>query len=273
MLVDTHVHVISGDRARYPQQPTSLPGTWYREAPVTAEELLELMDDAGVDRAVLVQPMSAYAYANRYAADSARARPDRFASACIVDVDGDDPVGDLDHWVNEHGMGGLRLFTLSAPIPTWLGEPRCAAVIGRAAQLGAPVSVLCLADQLPRLRRTLEQFPDVPITLDHCAFDPEAVLGFAELSNLYLEVTTTVLDMSADRGNEPRDVVAVLVDGFGADRVIRGSDFSQTHDRAYRELVAFGRDAVSRLSQTDQRLVLGGTALRLWPALVGAPER
>lgn len=271
MLVDTHVHVISDDRARYPLQPAALPGAWYREAPVTAEELLVLMDGAGVDRAVLVQPMSAYTYDNRYAADSARAHPDRFASACIVDVDGPDPADELDSWVTDHGTGGVRLFTLTDPPSAWLGEPRCGAVIERAVRLGAPVSVMCLPDQLRRLRRTLEQFADVPVTLDHCAFDADAVLGLADLPNLHLKVTTTLLDMSAERGNEPAEVVATLAERFGADRLMWGSDFSQTHDRPYGELVAFGRDAVSRLPADDRRLVLGGTALRLWPALAAAP--
>jgi L-fuconolactonase len=265
MLVDTHVHVISDDPARYPLQPAPLPGTWYRDVPVTAEELLALMDGAGVDRAVLVQPMSAYSYDNSYAAHSARAHPDRFASACIVDVDGDDPVGDLDRWVNGHGMVGLRLFTLTDPVATWLGEPRCAAVIERAAQVGAPVSVLCLADQLPRLRRTLEQFPDVPITLDHCAFDFEAVVGLADFPNLYLKVTTTLFHMT--EAHEPRAVVEALAAAFGAARLMWGSDFSQTHDRPYDQMVALVRDAVSGLSDAEQREVLGGTALRLWAAL------
>ncbi|MGH9016030.1 MAG: amidohydrolase family protein [Acidimicrobiia bacterium] len=80
MLVDTHVHVISDDASRYPLQPARLPGAWYREAPVTVEELLALMDDAGVDRAVLVQPMGAYSYDNSYAADAAASHPDRLTS-------------------------------------------------------------------------------------------------------------------------------------------------------------------------------------------------
>jgi L-fuconolactonase len=265
MLVDTHVHVISDDRARYPLQPAALPGTWYRDAPVTAEELLALMDGAGVDRAVLVQPMSAYSYDNTYAADSARAHPDRFASACIVDVDGADPVGELDRWVKGQGMGGLRLFTITDPVSTWLGEPRCAAVIERAAQLGVPVSVLCVADQLPRLRRTLEEFTEVPITLDHCAFDFEPVVGLADYPNLYLKVTTTLFHTM--EGHQPRAVVEALAAAFGAGRLMWGSDFSQAHDRRYEQMVAMARDAVSGLSDVEQGEVLGGTALRLWPAL------
>lgn len=245
MLVDTHTHVVSDDYARYPLQPAALPGAWYRDAPVTVEQLLGLMDDAGVDRAVLVQPMSAYTYDNSYTADSAAAHPDRLTSVCIVDVDDDGAPDRLEYWVKERGMAGVRLFTLTDPVATWLGEPRAAAVIERAAHLDASVSVMCLADQLPRLRRTLEQFPDVPITLDHCAFDPPAVMELADYRNLHLKVTTTMLDMTAERGDDPADLVVALVDRFGADRLTWGSDFSQTHDRPYRVLVDFARSVLA----------------------------
>jgi L-fuconolactonase len=245
VLVDTHTHVISDDFARYPLQPAALPSAWYREAPVTAEQLLGLMDESGVDRAVLVQPMSAYTYDNSYAADSAAASPDRFSSVCIVDVADEAAPDRLEYWVKERGMGGVRLFTLTDPVATWLGEPAAAAVIERAVQLGASVTVLCLADQLPRLRRTLEQFPDVAVTLDHCAFDPGAVMDLAGHRNLRLKVTTTMLDMSAERGDDPAEVVAALADRFGADRLAWGSDFSQTHDRPYGELVEFARSLLA----------------------------
>jgi predicted TIM-barrel fold metal-dependent hydrolase len=49
-----------------------------------------------------------------------------------------------------------------------------------------------------------------------------------------------------------------------------GSDYSQTHDRPYAELVELGRAACSDLSARDQARVLGDNALRLWPSLAGA---
>ena len=112
-MIDTHVHVIAEDESAYPFQPMSLSGAWYREAPCSAEGLLEAMDRSGVARAILVQPLGAYSYDNRYAADSALRHPDRFVGVCCVDPQGDDPVGALTHWVRERGMRGIRLFALS----------------------------------------------------------------------------------------------------------------------------------------------------------------
>src|SRR6185369_6982156 len=117
MIVDTHTHVISPDEARYPLKPHGVdprihsnapnapgarPAPWYREVPVSAERLLDLMASASVDRAVLVQAMGAYADDNSYATDSAARFPDRFASVVIVDVAGDpDAAGTLRRWVQE----------------------------------------------------------------------------------------------------------------------------------------------------------------------------
>ena len=84
MIVDSHVHVVAHDQSAYPLSPRPLSGDWYREAPHSAEDLLALMDATGVDRAVLVQPLGAYSFDNRYTADSAARYPDRFASACCV---------------------------------------------------------------------------------------------------------------------------------------------------------------------------------------------
>jgi hypothetical protein len=42
-----------------------------------------------------------------------------------------------------------------------------------------------------------------------------------------------------------------------------GSDFSQTHDRPYAELVRFGRAAFADLPPEQAAECLGGTALRL----------
>ena len=52
MLVDTHVHVVSGNETQFPLQPRTITDEWYRDAPCSIERLLELMDDAGVDAGV-----------------------------------------------------------------------------------------------------------------------------------------------------------------------------------------------------------------------------
>ena len=53
---------------------------------MTAELLIKRMDDASVDRAVVVQAFMAHAYDNRYTADSVARNPDRCVGVCVVDA-------------------------------------------------------------------------------------------------------------------------------------------------------------------------------------------
>lgn len=276
MIVDSHTHIVATDAVRYPLSPRSLSGEWYKEAPCSAEGLMAAMDQAGVDRAILVQPMGAYSFDNRYTADSARAHPDRFVSACCIDPDADGPVETLTDWVEGHGMRGVRLFALSRG-ESWLASAHTFPIWERAAELGIHVIVTIFAHQFPDLRRMLERYPTVPVSLDHCAFPdpaaPEALLALADLGNLHLKVSTHVLDAATRAEGGAKLFLERLVKVFGADRVMWGSDFCQTHDRSYAELVALARDAFGDLGEKDRQACLGGTAARLWPDLAGLRGR
>ena len=285
MIVDTHTHLVSEDPERYPLQPAGLPGKWYLEAPVSAEGLLERMDENGVDRAVAVQPMGAYSYDNRYAADSAERFPERLAGVCCVDVRSPDALSELDLWIGRRRMQGLRLFALAPEGESWLGEPATFPVWERVADLGAPLIATVFSHQLAELRRMLERFRDVSVLLDHCGFpqlhgpgwtssgplldgprwdSARPLFDLADAPNLYLKVSTHVLD-EAERVGELGDFVAALAERFGARRLMWGSDFPQTHDRSYAQLVDWGRQAFSGLAPEDRDQVLARTALGFWP--------
>ena len=69
MIIDPHLHVWSDDEEAYPYGP-SRP----HEAG-SVELLFETMVDAGVDKAVIVQPIH-YLFDNRYVADCLKRYPD-----------------------------------------------------------------------------------------------------------------------------------------------------------------------------------------------------
>ena len=127
------------------------------------------------------------------------------------------------------------------------------------------------------LRRALERFPEQPVVLDHAGFPDLAggppYSGAAELfslarehPNLTCKVTSHLLEAAAEHGRAS-DFVDRLVAAFGADRLLWGSDWPQTHDRPYADLVSLARDACDNLTDAERAAVLGGTALALWPEL------
>ncbi|MEX1007029.1 MAG: amidohydrolase family protein [Acidimicrobiia bacterium] len=279
MIVDTHTHVIGLDEARYPLRPSGVGSQWFRDAPCTAEELATLTAEAGVDAAVLVQAFGAYTFDNSYVVDAAAARPDRFVSIAIVDPE--DPLSParLQELAREPRFTGVRLFSISAlerPQPTWLDDPVTFAVWEACADLGLRVVVACLPEHLPRLERVLRHFPEQPVVLDHCGFValdggppyPEAgeLFRLSPHANLHCKITSHLLEAAEQYGGAS-GIVDRLVAEFGTERLVWGSDFPQTHDRPYTDLVALARRACANLSERDRDLVLGGTALHLWPEL------
>lgn len=280
-MIDTHTHVVASDHERYPFTPRNLSGEWYKESPHTDAEFLTCMDAAGVEKAVLVQPIGAYSYDNSYTADSAAKTPERFASACCVDMEAGDPVRALDYWLVERGMEGVRLFALSAGGETWLDDEKTFPVWKRASELGAHIIVTIFAHQLPQLRSVLKRFPESRVSLDHCGFPTlaspafqaaEPLFEMAELGNLYCKVSSIVIDSASKGGADPYPFVERLVAAFGADHVMWGSDFCQTHDRNYDQLVALAKNAFSSLSPEDQAWCFAGTAKSLWPSLVSSED-
>ena len=272
-LIDTHTHVVAPDHDRYPLSPRELSGTWYLDAPASAEELAAAMEESAVDQAILVQAVGAYTHDNRYAADAARADPDHFLSACCIDVQAKDAAQTLDYWIRERGMSGIRLFALAREGPSWLIDERTFPLWKRADELDAHVIVTILPHQLDELETVLTRFPEIPVSLDHCAFalgQPDSADRLFQLSarsNLHLKVSTHVLDDAVAREGSARPLVRRLVDAFGSDRIMWGSDFCQTHDRSYVALVELARESFAALAPKERAACQAGTARRLWPRL------
>ncbi|MEW6268102.1 MAG: amidohydrolase family protein [Thermodesulfobacteriota bacterium] len=120
------------------------------------------------------------------------------------------------------------------------------------------------------------------VALDHCGFPDlrggppferaRGLLDLAELPNLRLKVTSHVLEQCEATEDGPAAFVDVLARRFGAERLLWGSDYSQTHDRPYGDLVELGRSAAAHLGVAGRERFLGATALELWPELRATPS-
>jgi len=264
VIVDTHVHVIAADQQRYPLQPADFAGQWYAECPVTIEEFVATMDAAGVDRTGLVQPSGAYGTDNRYVVDAATAYSHRCTAVVTVDPTQPDAIDDLTVLAAHTAVTGVRHFAIHAP----LDDPRAVRLWETAADCGLRVVVATLAGQVATLHHLLDHFASVPVALDHCGFvdlngEARELFALAAHPNLHLKVSSIVLESAVD----PRAAMRQLVTHFGAHRLMWGSDYSQTHDRPYAQLVAMAVDACDALAPEQREQILGSTALALWPEL------
>ena len=141
MIVDTHVHVLSEDRKKYPRQlhPVVPPHFTWTKDDFTAEDLLIQMDRCGMAKALLVQAQNAYKNDNTYIVHMAAKYPDRFKAVVVVDARDADAADQLEFWVKEHGAVGGRLMFQTADFLA--NDARVNPVMARAKQLGIPMCI------------------------------------------------------------------------------------------------------------------------------------
>ena len=135
MIIDTHLHVWSEDFSRYPFADGSKAAD--EGAPV--ELLNDTMDEAGVDKAVIVQPIY-YRFDNRYVAECLRRFPDRYAAIGLVDRHAPDAPDQLERLVREDKFGGLRIHLARADDPAEWAAPDQDPIWRRAEDLGSASS-------------------------------------------------------------------------------------------------------------------------------------
>jgi predicted TIM-barrel fold metal-dependent hydrolase len=280
-IVDAHAHVISRAQQRYPLAP---PGgaapEWLDARAADADDLLERMDSAGVDQAVLVQFVAAHGYDNHYVLDCAGQHPERFVAVCALDGR-DASVADRLPECVARGAVGVRLRAPDrSPALDWL---ECDALWRRTSDLKIPLAVHLQQHQhaagIPLLRERMRRFSDARVVLDHVgnppwqSEDPDVGLGLvsqlAEAQNLVVKVATLNFNRLEAAGILAPRGLRRLVGMFGAARVMWGSDFPNTPGD-YSEMLARAQLAVAGLPAADQQCILGATAMRVYPALASA---
>jgi L-fuconolactonase len=279
MLIDTHSHVIATDTAKYPLAPLfGRQSQWSAEHPLDFPEMIAAMDEAGVDKTVLVQASSAYAFDNSYVADSVAAHPERFVGVFSIDVVAPDAVETMKHWL-ARGLSGMRIFTAGSTQPVqqnFFAEEGAFPAWRYAADNGISVCMQMQVKGLPLLETVLQRFPAVRVILDHFAraeatdgppFAAAAPLfALSKYPNVYLKLTHRPIEQSTQGKATPESFLGKAVAEFGANRILWGSNFPAA-DPPLADLIALARKALSFLPQGDQDWIFCKTAQSLYPAL------
>jgi L-fuconolactonase len=230
-VIDSHVHVWELEPRRYPWQQT-LAHVPIPTEPATATELLTLMDQAGVERAVLVQP-SVYGWDNSYLCEWLERSPDRFTGVCLVDPHSEQASDDLRYWCGERGCRGVRVNAIGDEDATWLLDPRHEHLWDTAQTLRVSVSFQMRPAQAAVVAELAERLPDLCIVTDYLGPDAfhdragiEAVERLAERPNIWFKVIASGPD---SREAYPfRDLWPLYeraVASFGPERLVFGTDF------------------------------------------------
>src|SRR5262245_7007372 len=150
------------------------------QATASVELFLDYMDEAGVEKAVFVQPWF-YHWDNAYMVRCVQRFPDRFRAVCVVDPRGPQAAAALRRWRAE-GVTGIRLRPMRdgenpAPGP-WFGTDETMPLWEAIAETGTTVCPLFAGPELRRLPDLLRRFPGVTVVVDHLNNpDPTQGLG------------------------------------------------------------------------------------------------
>ena len=172
IITDCQVHIWLAETTERPWLPARRAAVHLPE-PITTERLLAEMDQAGVDRAVIVPPSWDCDRVD-YALDAARQYPDRLAVMGRFPVEEAAQLVRLEDWVRQPGMLGVRLSLVAPAELVWLRDGTMDRFWPAAERAGIPVAIRA-PDAVREIDAVAERHPGLKLLIDHVNLSREVV--------------------------------------------------------------------------------------------------
>lgn len=266
--VDAHVHVWKAD-PRYPWAP----GAKVPDKDASAEMLLQLMADAGVERTVIIQVIH-YTWDNRYLADVLKAYPKKFRGVARVNPEDPAAPDQLSRLTEEQGFHGVRISPSGNAAGDWIRGPLMPPLWKRCRDLKVPMTVLAPVTRMPDVSRLADQFPDLTIVIDHMADSPlnqpgelDQLIALKRYPKLFVKISHSwSLSKQPYPYLDSQEQIKRLYNAFGPRRLMAGSDWPLVERYCtYAQAIDIARKRIAFLSDEDRRWICGGTSARVWP--------
>jgi predicted TIM-barrel fold metal-dependent hydrolase len=256
-----------------PGRPPQLP------EPFTLERLVPMMDEAGVDRAVVVPP-SWTGDRNDCGLEAASRYPDRFAVMGRIPIENPASAALLPKWKDQPGMLGVRLTfhraqsaLLQGDTTNWFWPA--------AEKAGLPVMAF-VPGNVPKLAAIAERHPALPLIIDHMSLTVEIaksgairnaiddVVALAKHPNVSVKISSApTYSFEPYPWRDMREHLKRCFDAYGPRRCYWGTDLTNAFAKStYRQRVTHFTEELDFLSEDDKDWVMGRAILaRLgWPA-------
>jgi predicted TIM-barrel fold metal-dependent hydrolase len=285
IITDSQVHVWEAHRPDRPWDPDeadtpvflSIAGAHpHREAPIGAEEMVSMMDAAGVDRAIIVPP-SPTGDDNLTALEAAAAYPDRFRVMGRFAPQAPDARERLEQWLDQPHVCGIRMTFHKPKWGPWLDDGSLDWYWAACERLGIPLMLL-VPRRLESIARIAHKHPGLTLIIDHmgrrselrddaCFADLDELLAMARLPNVMVKVAAAPCYSTAPYPYANlRPFLEQIVHAFGPGRSFWGSDVSRL-PCSYRQCVEHFTQELDFLHGADLELVMGKALSKVlrWP--------
>jgi predicted TIM-barrel fold metal-dependent hydrolase len=242
----------------------------------TPEEAIALMDEGGVDAAV-IHPPGWDPGSTEMAFKAVRDYPGRFAIMGSVPLDRPESRDRVAGWRQQPGMLGLRYGFLTDPAKQRLHDGEYEWLFVAAEQAGVPIAALA-TDSLAVLGRIAERHPGLRLTIDHLGgrggtttlkdaasmtHIPELV-ALARLPNVAVKATGAPgYSSEAYPFSAMHTYLRQIYDAFGPHRMFWGTDITKM-PCSWRQCVTMFTEELPWLTGHDLDLVMGEALCAWW---------
>jgi predicted TIM-barrel fold metal-dependent hydrolase len=268
VIVDSQIHVWKASTPERPWNPGAQP---QMPEPFGYERLHAMMDEAGVNRVMLVPP-SWEGERNDYAAEAVSKYPDRFGIMGRIHLDDPKAPALVPTWKQQRNMFGIRLaFTPTSA--KWITDGT-ADWFWPAAEKAA-IPVMFLGGGMPNFARIAERHPQLQLIIDHMGLSIaiaqankreeaiDASVSLAKYPNVSIKLSSSpAYSAEAYPYRDMLPHIKRCFDSFGPRRCFWGTDITNSFPKAtYRQRVTHFTEELPFLTEEDKDWVMGRALL------------
>jgi predicted TIM-barrel fold metal-dependent hydrolase len=281
-VIDAHLHVWATSSESFLRYPYDQPPPRTIQDIASPEALLEYMKEAGVDGALIVQPIN-HKFDHTYVSDAIAKYPTKFKGMLLHDpsLPPEFALERLEQLILS-GFVGVRFNPYLWEDGKLLSDESSGGleVYKRCAELQVPVGIMCFKGlnlHIDDILALISKSPETKLILDHigfCALNEEgdrafdALLNLARHPNVYVKISAMFRN-TGDVDSYPYEMIREkrfipLLRSYGVERLMMGSDFPYVLETegSYKGAIETVKSWLAPGKELEE--VMGGTAQRLF---------
>jgi predicted TIM-barrel fold metal-dependent hydrolase len=265
LIVDAHIHMWPANTPERPWVPGRRPQL---AEPFTIERVVPMIDDAGVDRVIIVPPTLEGDRLD-YGQEAAKRYPGRFGIMGLINLNDPTTARCFPTWRQQPAVLGVRL-NIAGEQALWLTDGTADWFWPAAEKAGIPVMFLTTG-QTPWFAGIAERHPQLTLIIDHMGVSsetlrnkklPEAIaqsVALAKYPNVSVKLSSAAHFSSESYPyRDMTPYIRRLFDAYGPRRCYWGTDVTNSYAKAsYRQRVTHFTEELSFLSEADKDWIMG----------------